>query len=381
MTSARASGTSRPASARTSTLDLEGAVSVADWWPDGSALLLVNRSKGAATSTATTLATGDARRRSPTEPGLRLEGARSAGRAASGSSTSRATGSGSSSTTPAPRSSRSASAAPASRPYESWHFENEHGQRVHGFVVTPDDSGGPFPVMMFVHGGPTWLDLDRWQPEVQAYVDAGFVVGMVNYRGSIGYGREWRDTLDREHRRAGARGRQRGPCAISSRAASPIPSARSIAGYSWGGYVTLLELGKHPELWRCGDRRCAGRRLRGRVRGALTAPPGVRPRAPRRARRRRRCRSSCATATRSTSPTRCARPSSSSSGETTAAARTARRWRTSTSSRRASTRTRSTCSRRATARSTSTSASAQVGTILDFLARHVPGVRVTGLRR
>ncbi|TML18184.1 MAG: hypothetical protein E6G39_03600 [Actinobacteria bacterium] len=25
-----------------------------------------------------------------------------------------------------------------------------------------------------------------------------------------------------------------------------------IAGYSWGGYVTLLELGKHPELWACG---------------------------------------------------------------------------------------------------------------------------------
>ena len=27
---------------------------------------------------------------------------------------------------------------------------------------------------------------------------------------------------------------------------------RSSAGYSWGGYVTLLELGKHPELWACG---------------------------------------------------------------------------------------------------------------------------------
>ena len=66
---------------------------------------------------------------------------------------------------------------------------------MHGFYVTPADSDGPFPVMMFVHGGPTWLDLDRWQPEVQAYVDAGFAVGMVNYRGSIGYGREWRDVL------------------------------------------------------------------------------------------------------------------------------------------------------------------------------------------
>jgi dipeptidyl aminopeptidase/acylaminoacyl peptidase len=30
------------------------------------------------------------------------------------------------------------------------------------------------------------------------------------------------------------------------------PTRAVIAGYSWGGYVTLLELGKHPELWRCG---------------------------------------------------------------------------------------------------------------------------------
>ena len=54
---------------------------------------------------------------------------------------------------------------------------------------------GPFPTMMFVHGGPTWIDVDRWSPEVQAYADAGFVVAMVNYRGSIGYGSEWRDAL------------------------------------------------------------------------------------------------------------------------------------------------------------------------------------------
>ena len=80
--------------------------------------------------------------------------------------------------------------------------------------------------MMFVHGGPTWLDLDRWQPEVQAYVDLGFVVGLVNYRGSIGYGREWRDTLIGEHRRPGARGRQRRPARPRRRAASPIPAGR-----------------------------------------------------------------------------------------------------------------------------------------------------------
>jgi dipeptidyl aminopeptidase/acylaminoacyl peptidase len=141
--------------------------------------------------------------------------------------------------------------APVARPYESWHFTNPHGQRVHGFFVTPDGSDGPFPVMMFVHGGPTWLDMDRWQPEVQAYVDAGFVVGLVNYRGSIGYGREWRDSLigdiggpELEDVNAGLRD-------LVGRGVAD-PTRAVIAGYSWGGYITLLELGKHPELWICG---------------------------------------------------------------------------------------------------------------------------------
>jgi dipeptidyl aminopeptidase/acylaminoacyl peptidase len=140
---------------------------------------------------------------------------------------------------------------PSGRTYESWHFENPHGQRVHGFVVTPDDSGGPFPVIMFVHGGPTWLDLDRWQPEVQAYVDAGFAIGMVNYRGSTGYGREWRDMLieniggpELEDVNAGLQDLVDKGIADPSRAV--------IAGYSWGGYVTLLELGKFPDIWICG---------------------------------------------------------------------------------------------------------------------------------
>jgi dipeptidyl aminopeptidase/acylaminoacyl peptidase len=144
--------------------------------------------------------------------------------------------------------------APAGRPYTSWYFDNSEGQKVHGFHVTPEAGAGqgpPFPVMMFVHGGPTWLDMDRWQPEVQAYVDAGFAVGLVNYRGSIGYGRRWRDTLI---------GNIGGPeledvnsgLADLVRRGIADPRRAVIAGWSWGGYVTLLELGKHPELWVCG---------------------------------------------------------------------------------------------------------------------------------
>ena len=141
--------------------------------------------------------------------------------------------------------------APASRPYESWHFENPLGQSVHGFFVTPGDAEGPFPVLMFVHGGPTWLDLDRWQPEVQAYVDAGFAVGMVNYRGSIGYGREWRDALVANIGGPELEDVNAGLADLVARGIADRERA-VVGGHSWGGYITLLELGKHPELWRCG---------------------------------------------------------------------------------------------------------------------------------
>lgn len=230
-------------------VDLEGAVSVADWWPDASALLLVNLFEGRSRLYRYELETG-VLTRIETEPGfvwkarvrpdggiwfLHEQGRRR--RLVLDDTGTEVVSLGSD--------------APDSRPYESWHFHNEHGHQVHGFVVTPDDSGGPFPTMMFVHGGPTWLDIDRWQPEVQAYVDLGFVIGLVNYRGSIGYGREWRDTLvgniggpELEDVNAGLRD-------LVARGLAD-PDRAVIAGYSWGGYVTLLELGKHPELWSCG---------------------------------------------------------------------------------------------------------------------------------
>ncbi len=231
-------------------VDLEGAVFVHDWWPDASSLLLVNRFEGRDRLFRYGLVTGELEP-VPAEPGVILKArVRPHGRVwliheqgqrqrlvldDTGSEVLALDG----------------ERAPAGRPYRSWNFDNPHGQRVNGFYVTPDDSAGPFAVLMFVHGGPTSLDLDRWQPEVQAYVDAGFAVGLVNYRGSTGYGREWRDTLigniggpELEDVNAGLQD-------LVDRGIAD-PSRAVIAGYSWGGYVTLLELGKHPDLWACG---------------------------------------------------------------------------------------------------------------------------------
>ena len=140
--------------------------------------------------------------------------------------------------------------APAGRPYTSWRFTNPNGDEVHGFYVTPQGDG-PFPVLVHPHGGPTWLDEDRWSPEVQAYVDAGFVVALVNYRGSTGYGAAWRDVLvgdiggpELEDLNAGLADLVERGIADASRAV--------VGGWSWGGYLTLMELGTYPELWKAG---------------------------------------------------------------------------------------------------------------------------------
>ena len=140
--------------------------------------------------------------------------------------------------------------APDGRPYVSFHFENPRGQAVHGFYVTPEGAG-PWPLLVRPHGGPTWLDEDRWNPEVQSYVDAGLAVAMINYRGSTGYGAEWRDALvgdiggpELEDLNAGLDHLVSIGVADAARAA--------VGGWSWGGYLTLMELGRHPDLWRCG---------------------------------------------------------------------------------------------------------------------------------
>jgi dipeptidyl aminopeptidase/acylaminoacyl peptidase len=121
---------------------------------------------------------------------------------------------------------------------------------VHGWIVEPEGDG-PHPVMVFVHGGPHWLYEDAYFPEVQAYVDAGFLVAMPNYRGSSGYGRSWSDALtgdvgftDVDDVTAGLRDLLGRP--------DVDPSRTVVAGWSWGGYITLMELGRHPALWTAG---------------------------------------------------------------------------------------------------------------------------------
>ncbi|TMU95099.1 prolyl oligopeptidase family serine peptidase [Streptomyces sp. DASNCL29] len=124
------------------------------------------------------------------------------------------------------------------------------GGRVHALVQKPAGEG-PFPTVFDIHGGPTWHDSDAFAAGPAAWVDHGFAVVRVNYRGSTGYGRAWTDAL--KHRVglielediAAVR-----EWAVASGLADP--ERLVLAGGSWGGYLTLLGLGTQPASWALG---------------------------------------------------------------------------------------------------------------------------------
>ena len=122
---------------------------------------------------------------------------------------------------------------------------------IHVFMAEPRTGQRPRPTLFLVHGGPEAHDRDRWDPEVQAWVDHGFLVLMVNYRGSSGYGKAWRDAIK------GKPGLTEldDIATVQDRAvASGLadPKRCVIGGGSWGGYLTLLGLGTQPERWAAG---------------------------------------------------------------------------------------------------------------------------------
>ncbi|MFE0101278.1 S9 family peptidase [Streptomyces sp. NPDC059009] len=140
--------------------------------------------------------------------------------------------------------------APASVPVTDAWVEGPGG-RIHALVQKPAGAEGPLPTIFEVHGGPTWHDSDAFAAGPAAWVDHGFAVVRVNYRGSTGYGREWTDAL--KHRVglielediAAVR-----EWAVDSGLADP--ERLVLSGGSWGGYLTLLGLGTQPDAWAVG---------------------------------------------------------------------------------------------------------------------------------
>lgn len=126
------------------------------------------------------------------------------------------------------------------------------GIAIPGYLTLPPGArpGERLPAVVLPHGGPYARDHWGYDPLVQVIASRGYAVLQLNFRGSTGYGEQWRDaghqawgTIMHADITAGAR------WLIAQGIADP--ARMCIVGWSYGGYAALTGVEKEPELYRC----------------------------------------------------------------------------------------------------------------------------------
>ncbi|MGI4788053.1 MAG: S9 family peptidase [Janthinobacterium lividum] len=135
---------------------------------------------------------------------------------------------------------------PPGRPVQSVQFASSDGILVQGWLCVPEGDG-PFPAVISVHGGPHAVVTEAFGMG-SLWAENGFAWLTVNFRGSTTFGREflqkiWGDAGHWELEDMAA-ARQ---YLVDKKIA--VPEQVFVTGGSYGGYLTLLALGKLPDLW------------------------------------------------------------------------------------------------------------------------------------
>jgi len=148
----------------------------------------------------------------------------------------------------------------AMSPLESFWFTGAHNDKVEGFLVKPPnfDAHKKYPVKFLIHGGPqgAWGDdwSFRWNPELFASptsaTPSGYVVIMINFHGSTGYGQKFIDAINGDWGGAPYEDLMKG-LDYAEQTYPFIDKTRECAlGASYGGYAINWILG-HTDRFKC----------------------------------------------------------------------------------------------------------------------------------
>jgi dipeptidyl aminopeptidase/acylaminoacyl peptidase len=110
---------------------------------------------------------------------------------------------------------------------------------------------GSNPALVLPHGGPTGQSGDYWSPRVAAFVSRGYICIEPNVRGSTGYGMEFQKA---NYKDLGGGDLQDEVYAAKFLEATGYvnPKKIGITGGSYGGFMTLMAIGKTPDIWAAG---------------------------------------------------------------------------------------------------------------------------------
>jgi dipeptidyl aminopeptidase/acylaminoacyl peptidase len=139
-------------------------------------------------------------------------------------------------------------------PLDPFWFTGAHGDKVQGFLVKPPnfDASKKYPVKFLIHGGPqgAWGDdwSYRWNPEL--FAANGYVVIMINFHGSTGYGQKFIDAINGDWGGAPFEDLMKGLDYAEEHYAFIDKDRECALGASYGGYMINWILG-HTDRFKC----------------------------------------------------------------------------------------------------------------------------------
>ncbi|OUN01577.1 MAG: peptidase S9 [Firmicutes bacterium ZCTH02-B6] len=103
--------------------------------------------------------------------------------------------------------------------------------------------------VVWPHGGPQWAERKAYRSLFQALLAAGYVVFAPNFRGSVGYGTRFLKMVERDWGHGPRLDMVAGVEWLIEQGIAHRDKIFLVGG-SYGGYMTLLLHGRHPDYWR-----------------------------------------------------------------------------------------------------------------------------------
>ncbi len=130
------------------------------------------------------------------------------------------------------------------------HYKTFDGKTISALMWVPFNlkRNASNPALVLPHGGPTGQVVDYWSPRVAALVSRGYICIAPNVRGSTGYGISFQRA---NYQDLGGGDLQDEVYAAKFMEATGYVDSRKIGitGGSYGGFMTLMAIGKTPDIW------------------------------------------------------------------------------------------------------------------------------------
>ena len=122
---------------------------------------------------------------------------------------------------------------------------------VDGVLTYPPDyvAGKKYPLVLFIHGGPTAASLATLSMAAQIFAAKGWLVFEPNYRGSNNEGNAFTTAIVADAGAGPGRDVMAGVAALEKRGI--VDESRiAVSGWSYGGYMTSWLIGNYPTVWK-----------------------------------------------------------------------------------------------------------------------------------